>query len=164
MNPPTEPPSIRTAQLPDAEAMAAMSHALIERGLPWKYTGARIADLIRDPQTVALVSHPVDAPGSPIEGMAIMHFGDEQAHLVLLCVLAHRQRCGLGSDLLGWLLQSARVAGIAEVHLELRADNAQAHSFYNRLGFNETQRVADYYGPGVDARRMVLALRRPVQA
>ena len=47
---------LRTARLPDAPAMAGLSRALIEAGLVWHYTAPRMAALIRDPDTVALVA------------------------------------------------------------------------------------------------------------
>ena len=162
MNPPFEQPTIHIARAADAAAMAAMSRDLIEHGLVWKYTASRIAELISDPQTVALVARLGAGPGSLPHGMAIMRFADEQAHLVLLCVQARQQRRGLGRQLLDWLLKSARVAGMAELHLELRADNAPALGFYRGFGFTETRRVPDYYDRGVDAQCMVLTLRWPV--
>lgn len=157
-----EDTTIRLARAADAAAMAALSRDLIERGLVWKYTASRVAELIRDPHAVALVAHRPTGAETAAEGMAVMRFEDEHAHLMLLCVAAQHQRRGLGGLLLHWLLKSARVAGLAAVHLELRADNAQALRFYDRLGFKETQRVPDYYERGIDARRMMLALRRPV--
>ena len=41
---------------------------------------------------------------------------------------------GIGRRLHEWLIEPARVAGIASIRLELRADNAAALSFYRRLG------------------------------
>lgn len=132
-----------------------MSRELIEAGLDWRYTPRRVAALIGDPETVALVA--CDASG--IQGFAIMQFGDEQAHLILLCVRPAQQKRGIGRRLHEWLVGSARVAGIASIQLELRADNAVALAFYRRLGFTETQLVPGYYGSRFAARRMVLQLR-----
>ena len=57
------------------------------------------------------------------------------------------------------MVDSARVAGIATIRLELRADNATALAFYRRIGFTELQTVPHYYGGHLAARRMVLRLR-----
>ena len=164
MNDASTESTIRLARAADAAPMAALSRDLIETGLGWKYTPNRIAELIHDRQTVALVTCAGSGEPSPLvlRGLAVMHFDDEQAHLMLLCVGQEHQRRGLGRQLLDWLLKSARVAGIAAVQLELRADNASALDFYRRFGFIETQRVPDYYDRGIDARRMRLALRRPI--
>lgn len=136
--------------------MAEMSRRLIETGLSWRYTPRRIATLITDPDSVALVAHD---DGARLRGFAVMQFGDEHAHLVLLCVQPLQRRQGIGRRLSDWLLASARVAGIASVQLELRADNAEALAFYRRLGFTETGHVAGYYDGQVSARRMTLWLR-----
>ncbi len=61
-----------------------------------------------------------------------MQFGDLHAHLALLCVPPAQQQRGIGRRLIEWLVESARVAGIASIRLELRADNAAALYFYRR--------------------------------
>lgn len=67
-----------------------------------------MASLISHTDTVALVAH--DA--SRIEGFAVMQFGNEHAHLVLLCVQPLARHRGIGRRLTEWLVESARVAGI----------------------------------------------------
>jgi len=134
--------------------MAEMSRELIEAGLAWRYTRSRMAALISDPETMALVA----CDGESIHGFAVMHFGDVDAHLALLCVLPAQRQRGIGRRLHEWLIESARVAGIASIRLELRADNSAALSFYRRLGFAETHLVPGYYDGQIAARRMTLLL------
>jgi len=134
--------------------MAQMSRELIEVGLSWRYTPGRMTALINDPEAVALVA----CDESHIQGFAVMQFGDVHAHLVLLCVRPTQQLRGIGRRLNDWLVESARVAGIASIRLELRADNAKALSFYRRLGFTETRLVPGYYDGLIAARRMALLL------
>jgi ribosomal-protein-alanine N-acetyltransferase len=131
-----------------------MSRDLIESGLGWRYTPARMAALIADPETITLVA----CDATHIQGFAVMGFGDTQAHLSLLCVMPAQQQRGIGRALVGWLLESARVAGIHTVTLEVRADNAGAARFYGRLGFAATQHLSGYYSGRVDAQRMRLKL------
>jgi len=147
--------TLRPARLTDAPSMAAMSRQLIEAGLAWRYPPQRIGALMADEETTALVA--CDAAGL-VQGFAVMQFGDDSAHLVLLCVRTAQQRRGIGARLIEWLLQSARVAGIGRVAVELRADNADAFAFYRRLGFVETRVLPGYYGGSVDARCMALTL------
>lgn len=148
--------TLRLARADDARAMSAMSRDLIEVGLGWRYVPQRIRALRSDPDTVALVA----CQGSgAIAGFAIMQFGDETAHLVLMCVRQGQQRRGIGRRLVQWLLESARVAGIASVQLELRADNAGACAFYRALGFDATVLVPGYYSQRVAALRMQRVLR-----
>jgi ribosomal-protein-alanine N-acetyltransferase len=136
-----------------------MSRDLIEHGLGWGYRAERVAEFIRDPDVVALTSH----DGLRITGFAIMRFGDERAHLVLLAVdPAHRRR-GVARGLVEWLLQSAAVAGMSSVHVELRADNRAAHALYRTMGFAESLRIPGYYRGRETAVRMLRILRMPGQ-
>lgn len=156
MNTPRAPRALtlRPAQLLEAPYMAQLSRDLIERGLAWRYTPARMAALVHDPDNVALVA----CDGPHIQGFAVMRFADVQAHLMLLCVQPAVQRCGTGQRLCDWLLASARVAGIQSVQLELRADNPGAERFYRRLGFSASHTVPAYYDGRIAARQMTLQL------
>ncbi len=147
--------SLRPARADEVRAMAEMSRTLIEVGLGWRYTPARMAALMSDANTLAVVAH----DGSRIQGFAVMSFGDEHAHLVLLCVQPLVRRRGVGRRLTDWLLASARVAGMASVRLELRADNAIAWAFYRQLGFTQGQLLPAYYDGLIAARSMRLELR-----
>jgi len=146
---------LRPAREQEARAMAEMSRTLIEAGLGWRYTPQRMATLMRDAETAALVAH----DGAGIQGFAVMQFGDEHAHLVLLCVQPMQWQRGIGRRLIEWLLASARVAGMASIRLELRADNGAALSFYRRLGFTETKLVPGYYDGQIPALGMTLRIR-----
>jgi [ribosomal protein S18]-alanine N-acetyltransferase len=147
--------TLRPARLDDARSMAGLSRDLIEAGLRWRYTMPRMAAMILDDDSVALVA--CDAAG--IQGFAVMHFGDEWAHLVLLCVRPAQRRCGIGRSLHEWLLASARVAGIRAIQLELRVDNPAALAFYQALEYAETEWVPRYYDGQIAARRMTRVLR-----
>lgn len=146
---------LRPARQADAPVMADMCRTLIEAGLTWRYTPPRMAAMIRDPDTVALVA----CDGPQLHGFAVMHFGDALARLALLCVVATQQRQGLGRQLHHWLLASAQVAGIGTLRLELRADNSSALSFYRQLSFVETQRLPNDDDGLAAARRMELRLQ-----
>ena len=74
-----------------------------------------------------------------------MTFGDDRAHLVLLAVQPSHRRRGIARRLLTWLLDSAAIAGMASIHLELLEDNVAARAFYRSLGFTETLRLPGYY-------------------
>lgn len=154
----SQPPlalTLRLAGAADAPVIAALSRDLIEAGLEWRYTPRRVGALIADTESAAVVA----CSGGRIEGFAIMAFGDEQAHLVLLCVRRAQHRRGIGRQLVEWLQRSAEVAGMACIRLELRADNDGADAFYRRLGFTETQLMPGYYDGRIAARCMVRRLR-----
>jgi [ribosomal protein S18]-alanine N-acetyltransferase len=162
--------TIRLAEPRDAQAIALMSRDFIEAGLGWKYDAARVMRAIRDRETLAVVACE-GAKGAAaggrgaITGFAIMEFGDERAHLVLLAVRPSHRRLGIGQRLLEWLLESARVAGMASIHLELRSNNDAARRFYRAMGFYETVLVPGYYRSGEGrkegALRMLRVLRAP---
>src|SRR5207248_5203469 len=158
--------TIRLAEPRDAQAIALMSRDFIESGLGWKYDAARVLRAIRDRETLAVVACEGNKGSKgAIHGFAIMEFGDERAHLVLLAVRPSHRRLGIGQRLLEWLLESARVAGMASVHLELRANNDAARRFYRAMNFYETVLVPGYYRSGEGrkegALRMLRVLRAP---
>lgn len=141
----------------DAEKLAQMSRDLVEAGLGWSYQAHRVADLIADPETVTLVAR----DGSRPVGFGIMKYGDERAHLVLLAVSLTHQRRGIARRTIAWLVESAKIAGMASVHVELRADNRPAYLLYRTLEFGETFRVNGYYRGQETAVKMVRVLRGP---
>lgn len=147
--------AVRLAGQRDAQAIALMSRDLVESGLGWKYDAARVQQAMRDPETLM----PVACDRGRIAGFAIMEFGEERAHLVLLAVRPTHRRVGIGRRLVEWLVESARAAGIASLHLELRAGNEAARGFYRALGFDETLVVPGYYRGREAALRMIRVLR-----
>lgn len=147
--------TVRLAGQRDAQAIALMSRDLVESGLGWKYDAGRVLKAIRDPNTLT----PVACEGGRIAGFGIMEFGDERAHLVLLAVRPSHRRMGIGRRLVDWLVESARTAGIASLHLELRAGNEAARGFYRAVGFDETIVVPGYYRGREAALRMIRVLR-----
>jgi ribosomal-protein-alanine N-acetyltransferase len=149
--------TLRPARLQEAATLAAMSRDLIEAGLGWRYTALRMAALIGNAETLAVVA----CEGPQIHGFAVMSFGDIHAHLMLLCVQPAQRRCGIGRRLHDWLVESARIAGIESIQLELRADNAAALSLYKHLGYAETALVPGYYAGRVAALRMTLQFMAP---
>jgi ribosomal-protein-alanine N-acetyltransferase len=155
--------TLRFGRLADAASIAILSRELIESGLGWSWTPERVARSIHNRDTVTLIG----ADGARIIAFAIMHFGDEHAHLNLLAVRPTHQRTGLGTRLMDWLMESAQVAGIATVSLELRTSNDDARRFYLAQGYTEAAYIPGYYRGRETAVRMVRDLRpanlQPVQ-
>jgi ribosomal-protein-alanine N-acetyltransferase len=149
-------PTFRLARPPDAYPIALLSRELIEAGLSgWSWDPERVARSIQARDTVVLVA----AVQNPVVGFGIMNFGDTQAHLSLLAVQSPYQRCGIGKQMMAWLEESALVAGIATVSLELRAGNHAARDFYRVLGFKETAYIPGYYRGVETALRMSRDIR-----
>ena len=156
--------TIRIAEPRDAQAIAMMWRDFIEAGLGWKYDAPRVLRAIRDRDTLAVVACEGGkgaAGRGAVTGFAIIELGEERAHLVLLAVRPSHRRLGFGQRLFQWVLESARCAGMASIHLELRASNDAARRFYRALGFVETAYVPGYYRGREMALRMTRELRDP---
>lgn len=149
---------LRPARRDDAAILAAMSRDLIETGLGWHYRPERVAKFVADPETVTVVA----CDRRRAVGFAIAQVFDDHAHVVLLAVQpSHRQR-GIGRQMTEWVVATAATAGVASVHVELRAGNGSAYALYRATGFAETLRLEGYYSGRETAIRMLRLLRAPV--
>jgi len=152
--------TLQFADSSDAAILAAMSRDLVEDGLGWRYRAQSVRKLIADPETVTLVAR----IGEAMAGFGIMKFGDERAHLVLLAVRPVFQRRGIARRIIHWLVESAATAGVASIHVELRAQNTGAYALYRAIGFAETLRLPGYYSGRETAICMMRLLRAPGDA
>jgi ribosomal-protein-alanine N-acetyltransferase len=157
--------TLALADAADAREIAEMSRDLIEQGLTWSWTPARVQHFITGTESSVVVARRdrrgdarrVAAPrvAAPrIAAFAIMHFGDEVAHLNLLAVAPEHRRQGLGRQLMDWLTTTAIEAGVFRINLELRTQNGPARAFYENLGFDELGVVQGYYQGREAALRM----------
>jgi [ribosomal protein S18]-alanine N-acetyltransferase len=138
------------ARSSDAREIAEMSRDFIEQGLTWSWTPARVQHFISGADSSVVVAR----RERRIAAFAIMHFGDEVAHLNLLAVAPDHRRQGLGRQLIEWLMASAVEAGVFRINLELRTHNEPARTFYERLGFEQLGVVQGYYQGREAALRM----------
>jgi [ribosomal protein S18]-alanine N-acetyltransferase len=138
------------ARASDAREIAEMSRDLIEQGLTWSWTPARVQHFISGPESSVVVAR----RERRIAAFAVMHFGDEVAHLNLLAVTPEHRRQGLGRQLMDWLTRTAIEAGVFRINLELRANNTAARIFYGALGFDQLGTVQGYYQGREAALRM----------
>lgn len=149
--------TLRPGRPADAARIAAMSRDLIETGLGWSWGPDRVGRAIANKETFTLLA----CDRERLVAFAIMYFGEEHAHLNLLAVRPSHQRLGIGRRMVEWLIESALIAGIATIHLELRAANAAARSFYRSVGFVESAYIPGYYRGREMALRMTRVLRKP---
>jgi ribosomal-protein-alanine N-acetyltransferase len=133
--------TLAPARPADAGPISRLSRDLIEHGLPWSWTAARVAASLRRRDALVVVAR----TEGKIAGFAIMRYGDDAAHLDLLGVRPDHRGRGLGRRLLEWLEQPALVAGIRSVRLEVRESNAAARRFYEHLGYRPLRRLPGYY-------------------
>ncbi|MBE1515472.1 ribosomal-protein-alanine N-acetyltransferase [Nesterenkonia halotolerans] len=86
--------------------------------------------------------------------MCVLPLADVQT----LAVAPEMQGHGLGTRLLGLIVEAARTRGAEQVLLEVRADNPGAQALYRREGFEPIHTRPRYYPDGQDA----LIMRRPL--
>ncbi len=146
---------LELATLKDAKAIAILSRDLIEAGLGWTWTPARVSKHIRSSQSLVLVVR----AQKQVVGFAIMHFSQTEAHLDLLAVSPLYQRCGIGRHLVLFLERSAEVIGVPIIDLEVRINNRNARAFYRTLGYREIKVIPRYYRGREPAMRMTHHLK-----
>jgi tRNA threonylcarbamoyladenosine biosynthesis protein TsaB len=110
------------------------------------------------PRRIALV---VEVSGK-LAGLAVASLMPPQAELETIVVDTYFQRCGLTPGLFTELAARLRLAGVTEIHLEVRASNERALRLYRRLGFVQTGLRPGYYveppEPAEDALLMRLGI------
>ncbi|MGO9515018.1 MAG: GNAT family N-acetyltransferase [Steroidobacteraceae bacterium] len=144
------------ARSADAREIAEMSRDLIEQGLTWSWTPARVQHFISGSESSVVVAR----RERRIAAFAIMHFGDEVAHLNLLAVAPEHRRQGLGRQLVDWLTATAIEAGVFRIDLEVRTQNDAARIFYQNIGFDALNVVQGYYQGREAALRMTRRLAK----
>jgi [ribosomal protein S18]-alanine N-acetyltransferase len=153
----------------DLASVLALEHELFPDD-PW--SAQMFAEEVAQPPSARLylvaeaddASGPVAAAaGHGVAGYAGIMFipGGVQADVLTIAVARAYWGRGIGSALLGALLQAAVSRGCTEVFLEVRKDNQRARGLYLRRGFEEIGVRRGYYQPsGVDAIVMRKDLRR----
>jgi [ribosomal protein S18]-alanine N-acetyltransferase len=144
----------------DLGGVLALEHELFPDD-PW--TQEMFTEEIAQPPASRLYLVTEDPDTGTLAGYAGMMFvpGGTQADVLTIAVTSRCQGLGMGSALLGALIQAARDRSCAEVFLEVREDNRRARGLYLRRGFEEIGVRRGYYQPsGVDAIVMRKDLRR----
>lgn len=81
-----------------------------------------------------------------------------EIHLINIAVDPRLRRQGIGSELMEFLLQTARREAAQEIYLDVRVSNIAAVALYRRYGFKKTGVRKKYYADGEDAVVMQLRL------
>jgi ribosomal-protein-alanine N-acetyltransferase len=114
--------------------------------------------IFRDCLRVGYVCRVVDV-GGDTSGYGIMSIGAGEAHILNVCIRDGRRCRGLGRQLLVYLLDRARAAGMHEAFLEVRPTNTVAGRLYRSLGFEQVGVRRGYYQAAV-GREDAAVLRR----
>jgi len=141
----------------DLAGVLALEHDLFPDD-PW--TARMFAEEVGQPPQNRLyliaeaAGSPPAAGGRVMAGYAGLMFvpGGTQADVLTIAVAQEYWGRGIGSALLGALIDAAFERGCAEVFLEVREDNPRARGLYLRRGFEEIGVRRGYYQPsGVNA-------------
>jgi ribosomal-protein-alanine N-acetyltransferase len=142
---------LRPMTLGDLPDVLALEHELFSDD-PW--SAEMFADEVAQPPDSRLYLVAETGTEPVLAGYAGMMFvpGGLQADVLTIAVRSACWGRGIGSALLGTILDEARRRGCVEVFLEVRADNPRAQGLYLRRGFEEIGLRRSYYQPsGVDA-------------
>lgn len=82
---------------------------------------------------------------SEMIGYSLLMLVMDEAHLLNLSIVKHRQKCGLGRYLLEHMLKIAKNHQAVNMFLEVRPSNASAIALYENMGFNEMAVRRGYY-------------------
>jgi ribosomal-protein-alanine N-acetyltransferase len=144
--------SIRPAVAADLPSMMAVEkHAAT--AAHWSQEQYEALFHASSPQRVALIIHQESThKESEIHGFAIARLIGEEWEIENIAIAAPARRQGLGTRLLGELLDLAREKGAAAVFLEVRESNHAARALYEKWAFLESGRRPRYYSnPDEDA-------------
>ncbi|MGR0319201.1 ribosomal protein S18-alanine N-acetyltransferase [Agromyces sp. ZXT2-3] len=155
---------LRRAGLDDLDAIMRLERATFASDA-WPESAMR-SELVA-PHTHYLVAVDDARPDEPVAYAGLLApRGSGQGDIQTIAVDAAHRRAGLGRALMHALIDEARRRDVAELFLEVRADNPSARNLYDSLGFVEIGVRRGYYQPdGVDAIAMRLdvppAVARP---
>jgi ribosomal-protein-alanine N-acetyltransferase len=114
--------------------------------------------IFRDCLRVGYVCRVVEMDGD-MAGYGIMSVGAGEAHVLNVCILEEYRCRGLARNMLLYLLDRARIAGMYEAFLEVRPSNTIASRLYRSLGFEQVGIRRGYYQAAV-GREDAQVLRR----
>jgi ribosomal-protein-alanine N-acetyltransferase len=154
---------LRTASVADLHHIMEIEQSVFVTDA-WSESAMR-AELESD-NTVYVVATALGAP-DVVQGYAGLMVlpGATEADVQTIAVAPEVRRMGLGRALMHAVLKAARSAGVRDLFLEVRADNAGAQGLYESLGFVGIGVRPGYYQPDdVDAIVMKLELPRASSA
>lgn len=129
----------------DVERIVPIEAELFAGDPPWRAEEFR-SELAGVPET-RWYTVAEDESGE-LAGYAGLRVVDGTADIQTIAVAPAHQRRGLGTTLLGALVDEARTRRATEMLLDVRADNQPALALYERHGFERIARRRGYFGAG----------------
>jgi len=144
-------PALTEASARDAGAIAALHSASFRRG----WSEQEVETLLLDRHVIAHRA----VSGAKLTGFIISRVVEDEAEILSVAVFQRQRGRGLARNLLGLHLRRLAGLGARAVFLEVDEHNAPAIRLYQRAGFYEVSRRANYY-QGPDNAAAALILRR----
>jgi ribosomal-protein-alanine N-acetyltransferase len=142
---------LRDTRMADFEALYRLDQACFERGIAYSRQELRRFLSLSTAQGVV-----AEIQGE-IAGFVVGYVSIHQlGHVVTLDVAPMQRRRGIGRALLSELLRRFASAFVEETRLEVDVENEAAIAFYQRFGFRQRRRLADYYGSNRPAWELAL--------
>lgn len=86
-----------------------------------------------------------------IIGYASLRFVGREGDVNTIAIAREFQGKGFGKLLLDWMLETAKLNGVKELFLDVRADNQAAIGLYQKEGFDQIDIRRNYYDHKIDA-------------
>jgi ribosomal-protein-alanine N-acetyltransferase len=134
----------------DVPVVVAIERAAYQ--FPWS------EGIFRDCLRVGYVCRLIEV-GPEIAGYGIMSIGAGEAHILNVCVREDYRCRGLARQMLLYLIERARIAGMFEAFLEVRPSNIIAARLYHSMGFEQVGVRRGYY-QATNGREDAAVLRR----
>jgi ribosomal-protein-alanine N-acetyltransferase len=112
---------------------------------------ADFASTLRAPRTVAIVA---EADPAGVAGFVLGAASGPVAHVITIDVLPAFRRQGIGTLLLSALEDRLRQSGAIRLILEVAVENVPARRLYEKLRYQQTRMLPEYYPDGSAAWRM----------
>jgi ribosomal-protein-alanine N-acetyltransferase len=145
-------PALLEASSRDAGAIAALHGASFRRG----WSEQEVDGLLLDRHVIA---HRATS-GGKLTGFIMSRLVEDEAEILSVAVAARSQGRGLAHNLLTLHLRRLAGLGARAVFLEVDEHNAAAIKLYDRVGFREVSRRANYYQSASGKPATALILRR----
>jgi ribosomal-protein-alanine N-acetyltransferase len=141
---------VRPMRAADLTAVAALEAAVY--AFPW--TVGIFRDCLRAGYHCVVLQG-----NAALRGYGVMSVAADEAHLLNICIHPDWQRCGLGRELLNWLMTQASILGACRMYLEVRPSNRPALALYLKEGFRHIGLRSRYYR-AADGREDAVVLER----
>ncbi len=126
----------------------------------WAAYYSELQGVNRDLMLIARLHHPPVTQHHTIAGYIVARETAGELHINNVAVREQYRQRGIGSVLLGRIVQEAKRLGVNAAFLEVRSGNYAAQALYEKCGFRAIAQRSNYYSePREDAVVMSLALK-----